>query len=609
MTAPSSESARGTDRAFVPWRARRELWHAGDFSAELDGAGIADVRFRGALVLTAIRAVIRDHDWNTLALVVDDATITETSLGLAVRCTEPGVDLAGSFDVHLDGARLTTAFDLRVGCGFETNRVGLVVLHPAAVSGAALTVRHADGSVQTAAFPTAVSPHQPVLDIAGLGWAVCRANTDSASELRAQLVFDGDVFEMEDQRNWTDASYKTYSRPLALPFPYLLEAGTRVRQSVRLELEERPIHRREPYGLKRPNSTGSRERCDSIVLASDGAFPAIGSGVSTAPDPAPAELDAIGSFRLVELDLATPNWRAALLRAALGTLPLDVRIVFDDEDLDSLDDAASMLAGMRLVRAAAFRRTGAARDVSDAPLVAALRTAFARAGVEVPIVGGARSHFTELNRERDRLPSDLDGVVFATTPLFHEIGTDQLIASLAMQRIVAAQAVAESRGVPVHIGPIALRPRYNNVATTPQPQAPDATLRHGYGAQFAHADDPRQGAQELAAWTIASAAALAVPGVSSLTFYEEWGPRGIADRSGADYPVAASVRSLAELAGTRLLHGDSLDGLMWAVGSRSGDQDTVLVANLDDRQREVTVVSPAASVSVTIEPTSWCRVG
>ena len=27
---------------------------------------------------------------------------------------------------------------------------------------------------------------------------------------------------MEDQRNWTDASYKTYVRPLALPWPYTL---------------------------------------------------------------------------------------------------------------------------------------------------------------------------------------------------------------------------------------------------------------------------------------------------------------------------------------------------------------------------------------------------
>ncbi len=42
---------------------------------------------------------------------------------------------------------------------------------------------------------------------------------------------EGEVFEMEDQRNWTDASFKTYCRPLALPIPYRLEPSTPVRQT------------------------------------------------------------------------------------------------------------------------------------------------------------------------------------------------------------------------------------------------------------------------------------------------------------------------------------------------------------------------------------------
>ena len=46
------------------------------------------------------------------------------------------------------------------------------------------------------------------------------------------------MFEMEDQRNWSDASYKTYSRPLSLPFPYPIAAGERVRQSVWIGVKE-----------------------------------------------------------------------------------------------------------------------------------------------------------------------------------------------------------------------------------------------------------------------------------------------------------------------------------------------------------------------------------
>ena len=55
--------------------------------------------------------------------------------------------------------------------------------------------------------------------------------------LDAEVRFSGDIFEMEDQRNWTDASYKTYCTPLGLPFPVELKKGTTVTQSVAISLK------------------------------------------------------------------------------------------------------------------------------------------------------------------------------------------------------------------------------------------------------------------------------------------------------------------------------------------------------------------------------------
>ena len=43
--------------------------------------------------------------------------------------------------------------------------------------------------------------------------------------VRVACRMEGDAFEMEDQRNWLDASYKTYVRPLALPWPYTIGKG------------------------------------------------------------------------------------------------------------------------------------------------------------------------------------------------------------------------------------------------------------------------------------------------------------------------------------------------------------------------------------------------
>ena len=61
-----------------------------------------------------------------------------------------------------------------------------------------------------------------------------------APGVSVECRMEGDTFEMEDQRNWTDASYKTYVRPLALPWPYTLAKGTVIEQAVRLSVHGTP---------------------------------------------------------------------------------------------------------------------------------------------------------------------------------------------------------------------------------------------------------------------------------------------------------------------------------------------------------------------------------
>ena len=58
--------------------------------------------------------------------------------------------------------------------------------------------------------------------------------------MRATCTMEGDAYEMEDQRNWTDASYKTYIRPLAKPRPYTVRGGEAIRQSVSLTFRGAP---------------------------------------------------------------------------------------------------------------------------------------------------------------------------------------------------------------------------------------------------------------------------------------------------------------------------------------------------------------------------------
>ncbi len=47
----------------------------------------------------------------------------------------------------------------------------------------------------------------------------------------------GDTFEMEDQRQWNDASFKTYVRSLELPWPYTVPKNTPLEQAIKLTVK------------------------------------------------------------------------------------------------------------------------------------------------------------------------------------------------------------------------------------------------------------------------------------------------------------------------------------------------------------------------------------
>ncbi|MCP2635906.1 hypothetical protein K0817_004895 [Microbacterium sp. HD4P20] len=574
------------------WGESVRAWRSGPWSLEVRDDEVADIAYEGHVVLRSVRAVIRDRNWDTAGLMVDRVDTSELAVTLHVRSQGLGADVRGIVRAEMRGpGRLTVLTDLESQSEFLTNRTGLVVLHHPRLAGEALQIRHPGGDVEKTRFPARISPHQPAFDIAGLTW--------NDAGLSVGLRFEGDVFEMEDQRNWTDASYKTYSRPLSLPVPYRLAPGERVVQSIAITVAGQPL-------------VADADDTAHIRLEPGTPFPAIAVSAATGPAPAPTLTPSTGtpsaSAVLVELDLATRNWRAALERAASAGRPLDVRFVIADDDHARIADGVRALDGLPVVRVTAFWPTGPSRHVSDAAAIALLRSTLAEAGVRIDVVGGARSHFTELNRERHRLPGDLDGVVFSVTPLFHSLSTAQLIESLPMQRLVATQAVEIAGGTPVHIGPISLRPHFNDVATVPPPMPEHDDLRDGYGAGLTDAVDARQTSPELAAWTIASAAALSVPGVATLTYFEEWGDRGIRSADGSPRPVAAAVTALAGLSGASGLRGSSPDGLVWAIGARMDGVDTVLVANLDRRDRRVEVeIADGTTRAVTVPAGTFAR--
>jgi hypothetical protein len=558
------------------------------WTAELRGDELADISYQGTRLLRAIRVVVRDHDWRTAPPVRRRLVISGPQDGS--RALRLDIDV-----VHRDGAvefqwigEITfrpggLGFALRGAAlrTFRRNRIGIVVLHPIEDAGRAVEVTEPDGATRPGRLPVAISPHQPLRNIRALRW--------STGDVGAHLQLTGEVFETEDQRNWTDASFKTYCTPLAEPFPVTVTAGQRVEQSAILSVTASPV----PVRAIRRTTTSD---IPIALSRSAGPLPAFGLGCSTVdlglPEPERTPHPTAAAL-LVELDLRqTGRWArlaSALAEARAWRAELDVRLITDDPG--HIAEAVDRLVGHPLCRIGVFHP---ASHVTEGELWTALTDQLARLPRVSP-VGGTRAHFTELNRTLDRLPADIPELTFGITPQMHAVEREHVVDSIAGQRQVAENAVRLAGGRPLHVGPITLKPRFNAVATTSGlPVVP-------IGDQLlAERTDQRQSTAFAAAWMLASAQALAIDGVTSLTYFETVGPRGLRPTGDRPvYPTFPLTESLMALTGPRVeVESDLPEGL--ALLAASTRQGTVAIAsNISRTTRRLRFVRPAAVTGVT----------
>lgn len=536
---------------------------------ELVGDELGNIAYGGRPVLRAVKAVIRDHDWNTLEPSVQDLEVgadgQELRISFKVSYVGYGARYAGLVTASLAPDALEVRFEGRAPAAFRSNRIGLVVLHPPGAAGRPVTVTHPDGSATPAQFPAEISPHQPFLDIAALEWA------DGGTAFT--LSFTGDVFETEDQRNWTDASFKTYSTPLSRPFPVSVAAGDVVRQGLRLQAAGTapavgtPATGTGPAGTEPIVIGGASARVPPLALAA-------GDGSGAVP-PLPG-LEAV----LVELTGPEDGWRrqlaAAAREAARHGAALDVRVV-----TAAPERMAAALAGWldRIARLAVF---DPASHVTEPEAWQVAKASMAAAGFRGSLLAGTRAHFTELNRNRGRLPPDADALTFSITPQMHSTEVRHIVETVPIQRLAAQNALRLAAGRPVHVGPVTLRPRFNAVATA--------------GSEEAAASDDLQAEPFTAAWLLASIAALSLEGVASLCYFEPSGPRGICDAHGALYPAGELLRLLASIKGAQVMAappGGAGPVTVYPVTTPGGI--LLFAGNLSPRPAETEVLLPAGS--------------
>ncbi len=571
---------------------------AGPLSAELEEGNLRAIRLDGMEVIRAVSFLVRSRTWATLAPEISDLKVEQSdecfSVGYAARVRDGAATLDYIAHIHGEAAgRLTFDCAATAVTDFETCRAGFVVLHPLlGVAGNHVEIEHAGGGTEQGRFPSLIDPTQPMRDL--------RALTHTpVPGLTVTCRMEGDTFEMEDQRNWTDASFKTYLRPLALPWPYTIAAGERLALRVTLTCGGRPT---------RPARGDEAIRLDiGPPLA---AMPPLALGCSPAEAAAAlahlATLRAAGIPGLVcRFDPRLGHGAAELARyrdlaAGIGA-EVELQIVVPSLDAYAADLATAAEtveavglapSAIMVVPAADLISTPPGSPWPQCPPLDEVYRAARAAFPGVRLGGGMFTHFTELNRKRP--PLDLiDFVTFATTAIVHAADDRSVMETIEALPDIAASAHAIGGGRPFVVGPsaIGMRDNPNGLGPLPNPALKRLPMA---------AADPRQRGLFNAAWTLGFLAAFATGGAARIAVSAPAGEFGILDEEGV-WPVFHVLRVAASLQGgeVRALHGTRGTPLA-GLHVRCGRVVHLLLANLGDAVQTATLPSGFMGASLRV---------
>lgn len=572
---------------------------AGALSCLFDGGAVRCLSWRGTELIRSIAYLLRDTNWGTAPASVRKLQIAQLSdrfeLHFELLLTLPEGELTVAAAVKgTDEGRFSFAAEAVTPTALRSNRCGFVVLHPCDAAGAPLRVEHTDGGVEELSFPALISPGQPVLDIRSLRHSPS-LGLNVNCRLEAELPMDPmGRFEMEDQRNWSDASFKTYVGSLLDPWPYELPAAQRLRQIVQVSVSDS----RSTAGASAMSAVLPTPR---IGPATGRHMPAIGLGVPGDPQQMtaheraavtalnPAWLVAEADLGKVDDDAMPARLRALRDLAAACGARVQLDVVCPAEFTPG-DSAARMaracdVAGLRpdAVRPcpAPYLKSYQPRGPwPELPELERYALAFGEAFATSVIGGGMLTYFTELNRKRPP-GTGLRFIGHTTCPIVHAADDLSVMETLETLPHIVRSVQALWPQLAYRLGPVTLA-----MGRNPYGESPAANPNRERIAMAAQ--DPRHQGRFAAAWLAGYACAVAPLGLEVLSFNHAQGacgpllePDQPGWQAGACVPAWAVQQTLAGARGAALLALDGLPSGVAGIAWEGPDAEPrVLLSNL-----------------------------
>ena len=543
----------------------------GGFRALFSGGSVRNLTWMGNPLVQAMYLTVRDRFWHE----VDPSDYTyqyhedglEASISLWTTYQRGEIDLTCWARVRMRSTgEFSFASRFISGRQFLRNRLGICALLDMDLAGLPIRVTDESGP-RDCRLPLDIHPLPVVTNVKRLSWS-------PRPLLGVTLDCDGELFEMEDQRNWTDPSFKLYPTPLSLPRPVLVGDGEVIVQRIGLKVEELGS-----AGWRR--RTGSTDSMHDIDL--EGGFhrlPSIGALL-----PHSANLDQESQTVPDETQLGHVLVETAMsgLADALdhlsrwhlhssGSLILNILTDF------GAADAAILGANAEALRALGIDMIGLYDSSSGSTKVDGLEGWLSAAGMrpDIRICGGTLGHYAQWNRGDFHSPR-LQCTSYGICPQVHARDLAALRGAIRGVRATVQDCRHKFGASSLHLGPVGLHPRFN------------ADFPIGASNPLRGRADPLQSSTLLAVWSLGVIAAALTPPVEWITLFEVSGARGIS-MDGDLFPVGRFLARLAGFRGARACRL-TLAGSEYVVGIAICDADVIhmWIGNLDGEDHRVRI--------------------
>jgi hypothetical protein len=376
----------------------------------------------------------------------------------------------------------------------------------------------------------------------------------AADQRYISAVSTGKVLEAEDQRNWTDNTYKIYSGSLSEQRPFITSAGSTWKQSIEFEV-----------GISKRTSADPTK----ILVREIEALPSIGLQFNTDSLLTPDDLEK--ALILLEIDHLRINEEALtsqkIATTASSGLILETALLSSNKDevlkAEVLQLSQRVPAGSRLL---IQRESREVVEASDLPKNDSLNA----------YIPGTDAYLVDLHREKFEFA---DSVTYSMAPTVHSTDTETIFKTLSTQK-ESIEFVQKHLAPQVFISPITFSTRGN----------PETGHSREQRINFADQDSAMLiRTIEGAAWTLGSIHAVASAGAFSGSWHELFGEYGIIYSQSGSIKFSPTFHAISAL-GAHHAHeitiASSLENSWVAFENR--EAKTILVASLRPWTIEIT---------------------